>query len=213
MRTYDHFCLVARALEQVGDRWSLLVVRDLLTGRKRFTDLMARLGGITPKTLSQRLREFEDAGIVTADREPGRREVWYRLTPEGAELGPVVDALNWWGMRHAWRHPLADEPLHAEHLLGSATQAIDRAAGDHRPARWHFLLDGTDYQVASYGQGWSLTSGAPAAPADVTVTGTTRALAGLIFGGSDEGVEITGNAAPVRRFRQLIGTMAELVPG
>ena len=86
VRTYDHFCLTARALERVGDRWSLLVIRDLLTGAKRFTDLMDRLGGITPKTLSQRLRELEDAGIVTADREPGRREVWYRLTPAGADL-------------------------------------------------------------------------------------------------------------------------------
>ena len=70
VRTYDHFCLTARALERVGDRWSLLVIRDLLTGAKRFTDLMDRLGGITPKTLSQRLRELEDAGIVTADRKP-----------------------------------------------------------------------------------------------------------------------------------------------
>ena len=86
VRTYDHFCLTARALERVGDRWSLLVIRDLLTGAKRFTDLMDRLGGITPKTLSQRLRELEDAGVVAADREPGRREVWYRLTPAGADL-------------------------------------------------------------------------------------------------------------------------------
>jgi DNA-binding HxlR family transcriptional regulator len=130
VRTYDHFCLTARALERVGDRWSLLVIRDLLTGAKRFTDLMDRLGGITPKTLSQRLRELEDAGIVTADREPGRREVWYRLTPAGADLGPVLDALSRWGLQHAWRRPLPGEPLHAEHLLRSATQAIDLAAGD-----------------------------------------------------------------------------------
>ena len=94
VRTYDHFCLTARALERVGDRWSLLVIRDLLTGAKRFTDLMDRLGGITPKTLSQRLRELEDAGIVASDREPGRREVWYRLTPAGADLRPVLDALE-----------------------------------------------------------------------------------------------------------------------
>src|SRR5215831_15926693 len=91
VRTYGHFCLTARSLERVGDRWSLLVIRDLLTGAKRFTDLMDRLGGITPKTLSQRLRELEDAEIVAADREAGRREVWYRLTPVGAELRPVLD--------------------------------------------------------------------------------------------------------------------------
>ena len=101
VRTYDHFCLTARALECVGDRWSLLVIRDLRTGPKRFTDLMDRLGGITPKTLSQRLSELDGAGILTADREAGRREVWYQLTPAGADLGPVLDGLNWWGMRHA----------------------------------------------------------------------------------------------------------------
>ena len=71
VRTYGHFCAVARALERVGERWNLLVIRDLITGPKRFTDLMDRLGGITPKTLSQRLSELEDAGIVIADREPG----------------------------------------------------------------------------------------------------------------------------------------------
>src|ERR1035441_4891030 len=64
---------------------------------------MDRLSGITPKTLSQRLRELEDTGIVTADREPGRREVWYRLTPAGADLGPVIDALHWWGLGYPWR--------------------------------------------------------------------------------------------------------------
>ena len=161
VRTYEHFCLTARSLEQVGDRWSLLVIRDLLTGAKRFTDLMDRLGGITPKTLTQRLRELEDAGIVAADREPGRREVWYRLTPSGADLRPVLDALSRWGLQHAWRRPRAGEPLHAEHLLRSVLQAIDLAAGDHDPARWHFRLDGADYLAESDGLRWSLYRGGP----------------------------------------------------
>ncbi len=156
VRTYEHFCQVARTLERVGDRWSLLVIRDLLTGAKRFTDLMDRLGGITPKTLSQRLRELQDTGIITADREPGRREVWYQLTPAGADLGPIIDTLNWWGLRHAWRWPLPGEPLHAEHLLRSVTQAIDLATGDHEPARWHFRLDGADYLAESDGHHWDL---------------------------------------------------------
>ena len=211
VRTYGHFCAVARALEQVGDRWSLLVIRDLLTGAKRFTDLMDRLGGITPKTLSQRLRELEDTGIVTADREPGRREVWYRLTPAGADLGPVIDGLNWWGLRHAWRWPQAGEPVHAEHLLRCAIQAIDLAADDREPARWHFRLDGTDYLAESDGHRWSLTLAAPSAPADVTITATTQSLTGLIFAGSDLGVDITGESPAVQRFRRLIGTMATVV--
>ncbi len=210
VRTYDHFCLTARSLEQVGDRWSLLVIRDLLTGAKRFTDLMDRLGGITPKTLSQRLRELDDAGIVTADRQPGRREVWYRLTPAGADLRPVLDALSRWGLQHAWRRPLPGEPLHAEHLLRSVTQAID-LADVHEPARWHFRLDGADYLAESDGHRWSLTTGAPSAPADVTITGTTQALTALIFAGSDAEIDISGETEAVQRFRRLIGTMATVV--
>jgi DNA-binding HxlR family transcriptional regulator len=136
VRTYNHFCLVARTLERVGDRWSRLVIRDLLTGAKRFTDLMDRLSGITPKTLTQRLRELEDTGIVAADREPGRREVWYRLTPPGADLGPVIDGLNWWGLRHAWRWPQDGEPLHAERKRASpAIPETDRHHGHCRRSR------------------------------------------------------------------------------
>jgi DNA-binding HxlR family transcriptional regulator len=211
VRTYDHFCLTARSLEQVGDRWSLLVIRDLLTGAKRFSDLMDRLGGITPKTLTQRLRELEEAEIVAVDRAPGRREVWYRLTPAGADLRPVLDALSRWGLQHAWRKPLDGEPLHAEHLLRSATQAIDLAADDQQPTRWHFRLDGADYLAESDGHRWSLTTGAPRTPAEVTITGTTRALTALIFAGSDAGIDITGEAGAVRRFRKLISTMATVV--
>ncbi len=211
VRTYDHFCVVARALEQVGDRWSLLVIRDLLTGAKRFTDLMDRLGGITPKTLSQRLRELQDAEIVTVDRQPGRREVWYRLTPAGADLRPVIDELNWWGLRHAWRWPHPGEPLHGEHLLRCVTQAIGLATGDHRPARWHFRLDGADYLAENDGHQWSLTAQAPSAPADVTITATTQSLTALIFAGSDLGVDITGGSAAVNRFRRLISAMATVV--
>jgi DNA-binding HxlR family transcriptional regulator len=211
VRTYDHFCLTARALEHVGDRWSLLVIRDLLTGAKRFTDLMDRLGGITPKTLTQRLRELEDSGILAADRQPGRREVWYHLTPAGADLGPVIDALGQWGLQHAWRRPQAGEPLHPEHLLTSAIRAIDLAAGDHEPARWHFRLDGEDYLAESDGRHWSLTAGPPPARADVTITATTRSLTALIFTGSDSGTDITGETEPVQRFRRLISTMAAVV--
>jgi DNA-binding HxlR family transcriptional regulator len=211
VRTYGHFCAVARALERVGDRWSLLVIRDLLTGPKRFTDLMDRLGGITPATLTQRLHELEDSGIVTADRQPGRREVWYRLSPAGADLAPVIDGLSWWGLRHAWRWPKDGEPLHAEHLLRSATRAIDHSSGDHQPARWHFRLDGADYLAESDGHQWSLAAEAPSAPADVTITATTQALTALIFAGSDADIDITGRPRAVERFRRLISTMATVV--
>ena len=105
----------------------------------------------------------------------------------------------------------AGEPLHAEHLLRSVTQAIDLAAGDHEPARWHFRLDGGDYLVENDGRHWSLAAGAPPARADVTITATTQALTALIFAGSDTGIDITGETGAVQRFRQLISTMATVV--
>jgi hypothetical protein len=114
-------------------------------------------------------------------------------------------------LRRAWRWPLPGEPLHAEHLLRAATQAIDLVTDDHRPARWHFRLDGTDYLAESDGHQWSLTAKAPPAPADVTITATTQALTALIFAGSDTGIEITGETGPVQRFRRLISTMATVV--
>ncbi|HEY1624141.1 MAG TPA: winged helix-turn-helix transcriptional regulator [Streptosporangiaceae bacterium] len=209
VRTYDHFCATARALERVGDRWSLLVIRDLITGAKRFTDLMDRLGGITPKTLSQRLHELEESGVVAADREPGRREVWYRLTPAGAELAPVIDTLRWWGLRHAWRRPQPGEPLHAEHLLRALVQAVELAGDDHEPARWHFRLDGEDYLAESDGERWSLTVADPGEPADVTVTGTAPELARFVF--ADAELDVAGDAKQVRRFRRLARTMSAVV--
>ncbi len=214
VRTYDHFCQVARTLELVGDRWTLLVIRDLATGPKRFTDLMERLGGITPKTLTQRLRELEAAGLAAADREPGRREVWYRLTEAGADLGPVIDDLSWWGLRHAWRRPEPGEPLHVEHLLRAAIQSVEhaeRADAEREPARWHFRLSGADYLADSDGRHWTLTAQAPATPADVTISGTTDALIGLIFAGTDAGLDIAGDPEQVTRFRRLIRAMAAVV--
>ncbi|HEX3785351.1 MAG TPA: helix-turn-helix domain-containing protein [Pseudonocardiaceae bacterium] len=214
VRTYEHFCLVARALEQVGDRWSLLVIRDLRTGPKRFTDLTERLGGITPKTLTQRLRELADLGLVADDREPGRREVWYRLTSAGSDLGPVVDALSWWGLRHAWRRPLAGEPLHAEHLLGAVTQALEHAGDDGEPARWHFRFPDDDYLLEYDGRHWSLTETSPRTEPDVTVTATTDALAQFLFsppGSPRTTVEVTGSRAALRRFDRLTSAVTDLV--
>lgn len=214
VRTYDHFCLIARTLERVGDRWSLLVIRDLLTGPKRFTDLMERLGGITPKTLTQRLRELADIGVVTADREAGRREVWYELTAAGQELGPVADALNWWGLRHAWRWPQPGEPLHVEHLLRAVTQAIDNATGDHEPARWRFRFPGDDYLVECDGRRWSLAATDPQARADVTVTATVETFVQFVFspsGASGLDIDIVGDSEAVQRFGRLVGALADVV--
>src|SRR5262249_19650541 len=123
---YGHFCLLARTLERVGDRWTLLVIRDLRSRPLRFTDLMERLGGITPKTLTQTLRALGADGPVRADGDPGRREVWYQLTDTGRALGPALDELLDWGLRHTVRAPAPGEPSHPEHLLWALRVALER---------------------------------------------------------------------------------------
>jgi DNA-binding HxlR family transcriptional regulator len=100
MRTYGDRCGVARALDVVGERWALLVVRELLLGPKRFTDLRTGLPNVGPDVLAQRLRDLEDAGVVRRRTLPppaGSRV--YELTERGRDLEPVVLALGRWGSR------------------------------------------------------------------------------------------------------------------
>ena len=172
-QAYGHFCMLARTLERVGDRWTMLVVRDLAHGPRRFTDLMELLGGITPKTLTQRLRQLEEDGIVAADREPGRREVWYRLTPTGEDLLPALDQLLLWGLAHALRPPEPGEPAHPEHLLLALQVQLDDAGVTGAPVRWLVRVAGTGSYVLSYdGRTWTVSRGEIDDPG-VTIT-TTR---------------------------------------
>ena len=97
-RSYGDPCGVARALDIVGERWALLVVRELLLGPKRFTDLYAGLAGISQNVLSQRLRELERSGVVARQRLAPPARVWtYALTERGTALEPVLIALGRWG--------------------------------------------------------------------------------------------------------------------
>lgn len=99
-RTYGDSCGIARALDLTGERWALLIVRELLLGPKRFTDLRAGLAGVSTDVLAQRLRELEGQGLVGRRKlpPPGAARV-YELTPRGAELEPVLLALGRWGSR------------------------------------------------------------------------------------------------------------------
>src|SRR5215813_10735164 len=124
-RRYQHFCPAARALETIGERWSLLIVRDLLGGPRRFSDLRRSLTAITPKGLSARLRTLETDGIVQRE-VAGQREVWYRLTPKGLALTPVIDALLVWGMEHALGRPRPGEAIHPGRAMDAAARYLQR---------------------------------------------------------------------------------------
>ncbi|MDT0405569.1 MULTISPECIES: winged helix-turn-helix transcriptional regulator [Streptomyces] len=97
-RSYDQYCSAARALDAVGDRWTLLIVRELLAGPRRYTDLHADLPGVSTDVLASRLKDMERDGLTTRRRlpPPGAAYV-YELTPRGAALLPVLQALGTWG--------------------------------------------------------------------------------------------------------------------
>lgn len=99
-RSYGDQCGVARSLDVIGERWALLIVRELLLGPKRFNDLLAGLAGASPNVISQRLRELTSHGVVRArDLGPPARVRLYELTDWGRELEPVVLHLGQWGTR------------------------------------------------------------------------------------------------------------------
>ena len=103
-KEYNQSCPVAKTLEVIGDRWTLLVVRDLLRGTQRFQDLLDSLPGIAPNILSARLKLMEEHGLIRRalySDHPPRAE--YALTDRGRELGMVVGALAAWGGRHVHR--------------------------------------------------------------------------------------------------------------
>ncbi|MEU3412525.1 helix-turn-helix domain-containing protein [Streptomyces sp. NPDC006658] len=99
-RSYDQYCSTARALDLVGDRWTLLIVRELLAGPRRYTDLHADLPGVSTDVLASRLKEMERDGLATRRRlpPPGAAYV-YELTAHGRQLLPVLQALGSWGAR------------------------------------------------------------------------------------------------------------------
>ncbi|KJS55817.1 HxlR family transcriptional regulator [Streptomyces rubellomurinus subsp. indigoferus] len=98
-RSYDQYCAVARALDAVGERWSLLIVRELLGGPRRYTDLHADLPGVSTDILAARLKQLEGEGLAVRRKleRPASATV-YELTERGAELRPVIEALGAWGL-------------------------------------------------------------------------------------------------------------------
>jgi DNA-binding HxlR family transcriptional regulator len=180
-KNYGHFCMLARALEILDDRWAMLVIRDLLVGRRRFTDLQRRLGGITAKTLTQRMTDLETNGLVSVEREAGRRDVWYELTAKGAELGPALDELTAWGLRNLKRPPNVGEPTHPEHILSALRVVLSKTTAEPKALSWQFNFSDHNFDERSYGlvydlRNWELVDGDPARP-NLKVSSTPSAFA------------------------------------
>jgi DNA-binding HxlR family transcriptional regulator/putative sterol carrier protein len=179
-RKYDDGCAIAHGLDLVGERWALLVVRELLLGPKRFTDLRAGLPGASPDVLSQRLRELQDAGVLTRRKLPPPGASWvYELTEWGADLEPVITQIAHWSSRSATlRH---DAPIGVDSLLLSLKALFDPHAAEGFSATITLRLGEQDFCIQLTDEHLEVTRGRPGQP-DVTLATDTATLHALLRG-------------------------------
>lgn len=139
---YDH-CAAAHALDLVGERWALLVARELMLGPKRFTDLRTGLPHASPNVLSQRLRELEDAGVLQRRRlPPPAASAVYELTEWGQELEPVLQTLGQWGARSLLANrPETDAHMGVSSCVLSLRTMFAPAAAEDADLRLALILD------------------------------------------------------------------------
>lgn len=136
---YGQFCPVSKAAEVLGDRWSLLIIREMLMGGKRFNELQRGLSSISPTMLTKRLNELCITGLVMKKRISGQKGYEYFLTQSGRELRPVLEQLGAWGMRWA-RENVPDADLDVELLMLYLERSIDtgQLVGGESVFRIHF---------------------------------------------------------------------------
>ena len=179
---YPQLCPLARAAELVGERWTLLIVRELLHGPRRFTDVRARLDGVSASVLTQRLQGLEEAGIVARRYlEPPAASMVYELTDTGMALEPAVSALVRWGVRFV----LTSRPR--ERVEGDWLRLALRACARHGPTparsfNLHVRQPRHDVLLRVVGgpEGTRVIEGA--GPADATITADARTVLGLMSG-------------------------------
>ena len=209
-RRYDDACGTAHALDLVGERWALLVIRELMLGPKRFGDIRADLPGISANTLTQRLEGLEAIGLVRRRRlpPPASAQV-YELTDWGYEAEPIIQTLGRWATRSPGHDPSL--PLSATSLMLSFRTmfAPDRAKG--LKARIGFRIGAETFLVAIAGGRIQAGRGEPAG-ADLILAGTPPAIAGFVYGGVPLAALEGEGALAVEGDRELAERFATLFP-
>jgi DNA-binding HxlR family transcriptional regulator len=208
MRTYCDGCAAAHALDLIGERWALLVVRELLLGPKRFTDLRAGLPHASPNVLAQRLRELEEAGVVRRRKlPPPAASRVYELTDWGMELEPVVISLGRWGARSPSR--LRDAELGVDSLILSFRTMFDPDAADGLKASYELRLGEERFRAVVADGRFEIVRGVADRP-DAIVEADPATLAALVYEGRglDEALcsgdlKIQGDESAVARFLGL----------
>jgi DNA-binding HxlR family transcriptional regulator len=182
MRSYDEYCAIAKSLDVVGDRWTLLIVRELaLRGPCRYTDLRNGLPGIATNLLAERLRGLEHADVIAReDAPPPIATTLYRLTPRGEELRPVLEDLSRWGLPLMFEQNPGDAVR--SHWLASALELMltDRQP-DASPLTVE-LRTGDQPIAIEARDGTIRTRLGPPENADATITGPPKPIMGLLLG-------------------------------
>lgn len=204
-REYGEACPVAHSLDIVGDRWALLVVRELRLGPKRFSDLQASLPRAGPNVLAARLRELTKKGVIVRRRLPPPAGTWvYQLTEWGTQLEPVFQALAEWGMRS----PVVNREgrLSADSVM-LAVRSFFRASDQPWTATYEFRLGADVYRVRVVdGRLVELTRGEVAGQPDARIEGDRMAVHELIESGTaPRAVTITGDRGAVVRLLAAVG--------
>jgi DNA-binding HxlR family transcriptional regulator len=193
-RWYQDACGAAHALELVGERWALLVMRELMWGPKRFSDLRAGLPGISANVLTQRLEGLEAAGVLVRRKLPPPASARvYGLTEWGYESEPIFQALGRWVARSPAHDPTL--PFSAASLLLSLRTMLDAPRAEGIDARIGFRL-GTEMFIGNLAGGHIEIARGALDDADVVFTGAPPVLAAAIYGG--QSVEILEQAGALR---------------
>jgi DNA-binding HxlR family transcriptional regulator len=197
-RTYNQYCGLAQALDVVGERWTLLIVRNLILGQLRYSDLLRGLPGITTNLLAKRLREMEEAGLIERVEASGAA---YRLTKEGAALEPALRALGAWGMRRMGA-PQRGEFRSFEFLLLLLRLRYRGGAS----LRAELVASGAPFRLSLAPDRVSIVRGTEESP-DVRVSGEAQVLAKMFLESGwsakpPKGIEVEGST---KSYQSLIG--------
>jgi len=220
---YPQCCALARAAEILCDRWTLLVVRELLLGPKRFSDLRAGLSGVSPSVLSERLARLEEHGLVArSELEPPAASRVYELTPTGQALAPAINELARWGMRFLFP-PRRDDQLEPDWLAYALTLCARSTATPDVTVELRMLRGKRETVVRIEGGPSGTRIGGPSTePADVILRGAPIDVLSALSGSTPitEAVDarriyIEGDVAHLARLPELLNVnapAAELVP-
>jgi len=215
-RSYDDACGTAHALELIGDRWALLIARELMFGPRRFGELRVGLPGISANVLTQRLAELERSGILMRRKLPPPASVQvYELTPWGYEAEEVIKIAGRWAARSPAHDPT--RPLSAASLMMSFRTMFDAERATDLASTLNFVI-GADRFVVTVADG-RLAVERGEGEAEVTLTGSTSAFVAAVYGDvslrvleAEGALAIAGERSVVEQFTTLFALPSKAAP-